>query len=116
MQVTGSCGSVLSVGARLTVTGRNGRPAAEEGGAPTLQLSVAAWPNPTTGRLQVRVTGAGKQSSVKLRLYTLMQRVAGEWTMAIENGGASKPWTLARPAREFISSPWKASRTGSSKR
>ena len=60
--------------------------AAGESGEPTLQLSVAAWPNPTTGRLQVRVTGAGGQPVVKLRLYTIMQRVAGEWTMPIENG------------------------------
>jgi hypothetical protein len=86
VRATGSCGSVLSVGAKLTVTSNRARVAAAEEGEPSWHLAVQAWPNPTTGRLQVRVTGAGEQPTVTLRLYTLMQRVAGAWTIPIENG------------------------------
>ncbi len=86
VRVTGSCSSVLSVGAKLTVTSNRARVAAAEEGEPSRHLAVQAWPNPTTGRLQVRVTGAGEQPSVTLRLYTLMQRVAGAWTIPLENG------------------------------
>ncbi len=86
VRATGSCGSVLSVGAKLTVTSNRARVAAGEEGEPSWHLAVQAWPNPTTGRLQVRVTGAGEQPTVTLRLYTLMQRVAGAWTIPLENG------------------------------
>jgi hypothetical protein len=55
-----------------------------------MQLAVEASPNPTTGLLKVSVSNAGMQPTVKVRLYNLTQRVAGEWTMEIENGRGEK--------------------------
>ncbi|HLK98814.1 MAG TPA: HYR domain-containing protein, partial [Hymenobacter sp.] len=62
------------------------RVAAPESVEPTMELAVEASPNPTTGLLKVSVTGAGGQPTVKVRLYNLLQNLAGEWTMPIENG------------------------------
>ena len=96
VRVTGVCGSVLSGGATLSVASKKSRLAAPEADEPILQLTVEASPNPTTGLLKVGVTGAGRQQSVKVRLYNLAQRVTGEWTMVIENGRGEKTIDMGR--------------------
>ncbi|RYF73742.1 MAG: T9SS type A sorting domain-containing protein, partial [Cytophagaceae bacterium] len=70
-----------STGARVGV---------DETGEPTLQLIVAASPNPTTGLLTISVKGAGDQPSVKIRLYNLMQGVSGEWALNLQDGQGQK--------------------------
>jgi hypothetical protein len=72
------------------LNGGAARVAAVESVEPTMQLAVEASPNPTTGLLKVSVSNAGMQPTVKVRLYNLTQRVAGEWTMEIENGRGEK--------------------------
>ncbi len=72
------------------------RIAAVESQEPTMQLEVEASPNPTTGLLKVSVTGAGKQSSVKLRVYNLMQRVEGEWSLELTDGQGQKTIDISK--------------------
>jgi hypothetical protein len=79
------------------------RVAAPESVEPTMELAVEASPNPTTGLLKVSVTGAGGQPTVKVRLYNLLQNVAGEWTMPIENGRGENNHRHPERERGYVS-------------
>jgi hypothetical protein len=82
----------LLAGGNLVIRGSavSARLAAPEVVEQPMKLTAEASPNPTSGLLKVSVTGAGQQPTVKLRIYDLTQRVAGEWTLDMENGQGEK--------------------------
>ncbi|GAA4399715.1 hypothetical protein GCM10023187_12050 [Nibrella viscosa] len=51
-----------------------------------LKLSIQSSPNPTSGILQVTITGAGSQKAIPLKLYDLSQRLGGSWSVPLTNG------------------------------
>ncbi|QDK77420.1 hypothetical protein EXU85_01935 [Spirosoma sp. KCTC 42546] len=84
-RVSGLCGSVMSLNARLTISSPQSRLGAGEPVNP-LAFTVSTYPNPTSDKVIVRVRGGGEQPTVQLQLYDVLTNKLGDWVIGLENG------------------------------
>ncbi|GAA4409267.1 hypothetical protein GCM10023187_32300 [Nibrella viscosa] len=63
-----------------------------------VSLAVAVQPNPTTDELQVTITGPASLKTVTLKLYDVLQRIVGEWPVALQEGQGQTSLSLANQA------------------